>query len=70
LSDHVDAVKPLIDKVRTAASSYNFDEEVPGNGYLSFVNVVDLAIMHSIKWCREVCVNRDSFFFRASFYMR
>lgn len=70
LIDHVETVKPAVDYVRKAAPSYDFDENTPGNGYASFVSVVDACIRHGVKLCKQVCINRDSFFFRASYYMR
>lgn len=70
LIDHVESVKPIVDYVRKAAPSYDFDENTPGNGYASFVSVVDACIRHGVKLCKQVCINRDSFFFRASYYMR
>lgn len=70
LIDHVESVKPVVDYVRVAAPSYDYDENTPGNGYASFVSVVDACICHGVKLCKQVCINRDSFFFRASFYMR
>lgn len=70
LIDHVEAVKPAVDFIRRAAASFDFDESTPGNGYASFVSVVDACIRHGVKLCKQVCINRDSFFFRASYYMR
>lgn len=70
LVDHVESVKPVVDFVRKAAPSYDYDENTPGNGYASFVSVVDACIRHGVKLCKQVCINRDSFFFRASYYMR
>ncbi|KAK3914126.1 Hormone-sensitive lipase [Frankliniella fusca] len=70
LIDHIKTVKPAVDYIRKASSSYDFDENTPGNGYASFVSVVDACIRHGVKLCKQVCINRESFFFRASYYMR
>lgn len=70
LIDHVESVKPAVDFIRISASSFDFDENSPGNGYASFVSVVDACIRHGVKLCKQVCINRESFFFRASYYMR
>ncbi|XP_067012042.2 hormone-sensitive lipase isoform X2 [Anabrus simplex] len=68
--DHVDTVAPLVDEVRRVAPSFDFDEKSPGNGYRSFVAVVDMCVVHGVKLSRQVVDNRDSFLFRKSFYMR
>ncbi|CAG2067960.1 unnamed protein product [Timema podura] len=70
LIDHVNNVAPLVDDVRKASSKFDLDTETPGNGYRSFVSVVDMCVVHGVKLSRQVCENRDSFLFRKSHYAR
>ncbi|XP_069679565.1 hormone-sensitive lipase isoform X2 [Periplaneta americana] len=70
LIDQVNMITPMVGEVREAASKFDFDQDTPGNGYRSFVAVVDLCIQHGVKLSRSVCDSRDSFLFRKSFYMR
>lgn len=51
-------------------SKYDFDEQTPGNGYRSFVVVVDASLEHAVQLCRHISLSRDSFIFRKGFYMR
>ncbi|XP_021913537.1 hormone-sensitive lipase isoform X3 [Zootermopsis nevadensis] len=70
LIDQVDMIIPMVDDVRKIAPLYDFDEGTPGNGYRSFVSVIDKCVQHGVKLSRLVCDSRDSFLFRKTFYMR
>lgn len=66
----INAVAPLVDEIRKAAVQYDFDKDTPGNGYHSFVTVVDAFIVYGVKICRQICVNRSSYFFRKGMQLR
>lgn len=68
--DHLQRARPLVQEIREFASSYDFDEQTPGNGYRSFVFVVDQSVKHSVKLCRYIMENRNSLLFRKSIYMK
>lgn len=68
--DHVDVVCPLVDKVRNVAPQYDLDVRTPGNGYRSFVMMVDSCVTHCVKLNKEICSSRDSILFRKSSYVR
>lgn len=70
LFESIDNIKPLVNELRNVCHLYDFDESVPGNGYRSYVSVVDLFIAHCIKICNQMAANRDSFFFRKTFYAK
>jgi hormone-sensitive lipase len=70
LIDQVNIITPMVDEVRKVAPKFDFDENTPGNGYRSFVSVVDVCVQHGVKLSRVVCDSRESFLFRKSFYMR
>lgn len=70
LFENIGNIKPLVYELRNVCHLYDFDPSVPGNGYRSYVSVVDLFIAHSIKICNQMAANRDSFFFRKAFYTK
>ncbi|XP_041981178.1 hormone-sensitive lipase isoform X2 [Aricia agestis] len=70
LIDHIDSVWPLVDHVRKVAPLYDFDSKSPGNGYRSFVSVVDSCILHGLKLSRQVCTKRDTLLFRKGYFVK
>ncbi|XP_026493830.1 hormone-sensitive lipase isoform X1 [Vanessa tameamea] len=70
LIDHIDTVWPLVDHVRKVAPSYDFDAKAPGNGYRSFVSVVDSCVLHGLKLSRQVCTGRDALLFRKGYFVK
>ncbi|KAL0878940.1 hypothetical protein ABMA27_003933 [Loxostege sticticalis] len=70
LIDHIDTVWPLVDHVRRVAPLYDLDEKSPGNGYRSFVSVVDSCILHGLKLSRQVCTSRDALLFRKGYFVK
>ncbi|XP_075976772.1 hormone-sensitive lipase isoform X2 [Anticarsia gemmatalis] len=70
LIDHVDTVWPLVDHVRKVAPQYDFDAVSPGNGYRSFVSVVDSCVLHGLKLSRQVNTSRDALLFRKGHFVK
>ncbi|XP_049875034.1 hormone-sensitive lipase isoform X2 [Pectinophora gossypiella] len=70
LIDHIDTVWPLVDHVRKVAPLYDFDSKSPGNGYRSFVSVVDSCVLHGLKLSRQVCTGRDALLFRKGYFVK
>lgn len=70
LLKNIGIIEPLVYELRNICHLYDFDPSVPGNGYRSYVSVVDLFIAHCIKICHQMAANRDKFFFRKSFYTK
>ncbi|XP_048483269.1 hormone-sensitive lipase isoform X2 [Plutella xylostella] len=70
LIDHIDTVWPLVDHVRKVAPLYDLDAVSPGNGYRSFVSVVDSCVLHGLKLSRQVCTGRDTLLFRKGYFVR
>lgn len=68
--ENIANIKPLVYELRNICHLYDFDPSIPGNGYRSYVSVVDLFIAHCIKICNQMAANRDSFFFRKTFYTK
>ncbi|XP_013139830.1 PREDICTED: hormone-sensitive lipase [Papilio polytes] len=70
LIDHIDTVWPLVDHVRKVAPLYDFDAKSPGNGYRSFVSVVDSCVLHGLKLSRQVGAGRDALLFRKGYFVK
>ncbi|KPI92481.1 Hormone-sensitive lipase [Papilio xuthus] len=70
LIDHIDTVWPLVDHVRKVAPFYDFDAKSPGNGYRSFVSVVDSCVLHGLKLSRQVGAGRDALLFRKGYFVK
>lgn len=70
MTDHINTLSPLVDEIRAVAPKYDFDENTPGNGYRSFVNIVDTFIIHGLKLAREVGSSKNNIFFRKAVYMK
>ncbi|XP_065352400.1 hormone-sensitive lipase [Cloeon dipterum] len=68
--DHIKTILPSLDKIRAVAPLYDFSPETPGNGYRSFVNIVETFVAHALKLAREVAAARNNLFFRKSGYMK
>lgn len=60
----------LINQINAFASDYDFDEETPGNGYRSFVDIFDSAVNETIKICSVLIRNREKLLFRPDNYAK
>lgn len=70
LIDHLANARNYVTKIRTFVHEYDFNENVPGNGYRSFLLVVRSCINHGIKLSSYVMQHRSSILFRKSMYMK
>lgn len=68
LIETVEKVEILVKEIQGFAGSYDLDEQSPGNGYRSFVFVVEKAINKLLQFCENVKDNREKIFYRHSFY--
>ncbi|XP_072753950.1 hormone-sensitive lipase [Anoplolepis gracilipes] len=68
--EQLDELQPRYNEIAKFASHFDFDEETPGNGYRSFLSMVDKCIMHSEQICRQMYHQKDSIFSRKSYYMK
>lgn len=58
----------IVKEIEGFAADYDFDKTSPGNGYRSFVDLHESAVKHAMKICVQIRSNRESFFFRKTFY--
>lgn len=70
LIDHIETVKPLVKEVHGFVHEYDFDENTPGNGFRSFLYVVECCIKTTLKLSRYVMENRGSILFRKNVYVK
>lgn len=60
----IDDLQPLIEDLEQIVADYDFDENTPGNGYRSFLSVVQSAKEYAVQINKKVCLKRDSVLFR------
>ncbi|XP_015118314.1 hormone-sensitive lipase [Diachasma alloeum] len=68
--DIIKELRPLYKEIATIAPQYDFDENTPGNGYRSFISLVDKCILHCEGICQQIYNLRESVLFRKTNYMR
>lgn len=68
--DYLTQLQPLYREIARFAPYFDFDEETPGNGYRSFLSLIDKCIMYSNMVCRQMYHQKDHVFFRKSYYMK
>ncbi|XP_058807221.1 hormone-sensitive lipase isoform X2 [Phymastichus coffea] len=68
--DKLNEIKPLYDEISNIAPIFDFDEETPGNGYRSFLILVDRCITFTTEKCNGMLAQKDSVMFRKSHRMR
>lgn len=59
-----------VDEIENFAHEYDFDEETPGNGFRSFVEIFDSAVQRALKLGRKLIIAREGTFFRADKYSK
>lgn len=70
LIDHIETAKPLVREVQDFVHEYDFDEDTPGNGFRSFLYVVDCCVKTTLKLARYVMENRGTMLFRKAVYVK
>lgn len=68
LIKNIQEIIPVVTDIECFAGDYDLDEETRGNGYRSFIYVYESAVNRTAKVCKYVNENRESIFFRKSFY--
>lgn len=68
--EQLDELQPLYNEIAKFALYFDFDEETPGNGYRSFLSMVDKSILHSEQICGQMYHQKDFMFSRKSHYMK
>lgn len=64
ISNTLSNVRPLLEYFRGIYQAYDFDDKTPGNGYRSYVMMVDAFVVYGVKINRQISHNRNSYFFR------
>lgn len=68
--DNYNELRELYKEISDIAPQFDFDEITPGNGYRSFLKLVDQCLLHTGGVCRHIFSYKDSVLFRKSNYMR
>ena len=59
-----------VKEIESFASLYDYSPEVPGNGFRSFIDIIESAIKKSPKICTLVIRNRGKILFRSDYYAK
>uniref|UniRef100_A0A182NRK8 Hormone-sensitive lipase n=1 Tax=Anopheles dirus TaxID=7168 RepID=A0A182NRK8_9DIPT len=70
LIDHIEMAKPLVRTVQSFMHEYDFDPSAPGNGFRSFLYVVECCVKTALKLARYVMENRSTILFRKALYVK
>ncbi|KAL3265402.1 hypothetical protein HHI36_009608 [Cryptolaemus montrouzieri] len=64
MSDSIESLKPKMNRIQTVMHKFDFDENVPGNGYRSYYSVVVYGLQYAMDLNIKVQQRRDSVLFR------
>ncbi|XP_044730297.1 hormone-sensitive lipase [Chrysoperla carnea] len=67
---HLENLRPIIVEIQELAPKYDYDVNVPGNGYRSFLTVVYRGLQHTINVTKRIVLKRDQMLFRKSVYVK
>lgn len=70
LKANVEKCDKIIVQIECFASDYDFDNETPGNGYRSFVDIFSSAITKTTKICQQLIKNREKILFSEIYYTK
>lgn len=70
VEESVKNLKLVSKEIESFAGNYDLDESSPGNGYRSFVYIVEKATEKTLAVCGKIHDNHTKFFFREKFYER
>lgn len=61
-------ISEVVEQINGFAGAYDFDEKTLGNGYRSFVFIVEKAVERVLKISKSLQKKRENVFFRKSFF--
>lgn len=62
--DYLESLKPKVQRIQNVMHKFDFDEQVQGNGYRSYVSVVGYAVKHTSELSERIQAKRESMLFR------
>uniref|UniRef100_T1J9H7 Hormone-sensitive lipase n=1 Tax=Strigamia maritima TaxID=126957 RepID=T1J9H7_STRMM len=68
LQRNLNETEPITERLRRIVHEFDYDAKTPGNGYRSFISVVDSCVLQCIRLSRYICLKRSSFLFRTGNY--
>lgn len=68
--DKLEELRPLYLEISEFAPLFDFDDDTPGNGYRSFLYLVDRCIFHTTATCQDLFNQKNSMLFRKNNHMR
>lgn len=61
---------PVYNRLENVVQRYDFDENTPGNGYRSFLNIYNVVIDNTIQLNKRISSKCGSVLFRKAFYTK
>lgn len=62
--DALDLLSPKVTEIQKRVREFDFDENTPGNGFRSFINVFNLAVRYALGLNQKIMWRRSSVLFR------
>lgn len=71
LYEHLElGIEPMAGELVNCVGYYDLSPDVPANGYRSLLKIIEKCCLRLLQLTRHITVNRDSMFFRSSFYCK
>ncbi|XP_064613572.1 hormone-sensitive lipase-like [Liolophura sinensis] len=71
LYEHLElGIEPMARELVNCVGDYDLSPDVPANGYRSLLKIIEKCCLRLLQLTRHITVNRDSLFFRSSFYCK
>ncbi|XP_068205914.1 hormone-sensitive lipase isoform X1 [Palaemon carinicauda] len=70
LKENMGRVMSMSERVRKEVHQFDYDKDNPGNGFRSFNNISEQAIISVFDLCKQVSTNRGSLLFRKGHFVR
>lgn len=70
IKDNILNILPVYSRIENVVHRYDFDENTPGNGYRSFLNIYNTVIDNTIQLNKRISSRCESVLFRKAFYTK
>lgn len=70
IASNVELIKDLVARLQEISRKYDYNDEVPGNGYRSLVCVCDIVLLRLVSMLRICSTNRSAMSFRVAHYCK
>lgn len=68
--DNIEITWPIYKRLKNVVARYDYDENTPGNGYRSFLNIFEKVLEAALELNENISAKSDSVLFRKCFYTK